>query len=234
MRFMLIAACSFACVDAPTSAEGEIDEGATRDPSNPGPSDGSGGAGDAAILWDSFPFGKRTWEYLSADGVLTYTLVVEIFGPVEPGLLDTAVYTLHYKKECFGSDPSCVTGEILRIIRWSSDPIQGVLVHGFGNLSAMQVFDPPVRIAAPDGDSGDNWTTTTAGTRWTSTYAGVENCPEAMVEEWAQCFRFDVTTDVGEGYPLAGTWWSAQGNGVAAMEISTENGQWQILDFWCD
>jgi hypothetical protein len=196
---------------------------------------GSSPPGGGTILWESFPYdGKRTWEYVSTDDALTYKLVVEIFGPGEPGLLETTVYTLHYKQDCFGNDPSCVTGEILRIIKWSSDPTHGVLVHGFGDLLAMQDFDPPIKISADDGDRGDSWTTTTGGANWTSTYVGVEACPESMVQEWPNCFRFDVTTDAGEGYPLAGTWWSAQSQGAAGLEIATETGLWQLNDFWCD
>ena len=186
-------------------------------------------------MWESVPFdGQRTWEYVSSDEALPYKLVVEIFGPGEPGLLDAIVYTLHYKQDCFLPDPACVDGEILRIIKWSSDPVRGVMVHGFGDLGAMQDFDPPIKISADDANRGDSWETVTGGATWTSTYVGIENCDVAMVQTWPECFRFEVETDAGEGYPLAGTWWSAQANGVARMEIATETGQWKLNDLWCD
>src|SRR5262245_43245092 len=187
------------------------------------------------ILWESFPYdGQRTWEYVSSGEAIPYQLVVEIFGPGEPGLLDTIVYTLHYKQDCIREDPSCIPGEILRIIKWSSDPTHGVLVHGFGDLLAMTDFDPPIQISADDASRGDFWVTETGGAKWTSTYVGVEGCDVAMDQVWPECFSFDVGTDAGEGYPLAGTWWSAQSNGVARMEIATETGQWQLNDFDCE
>jgi len=194
---------------------------------------GTGLPPGGTIVWESFPYdGQRTWEYVNDE--MTYRLVVEIFGPGEPGLLDTTVYTLHYKQDCFGNDPSCVTGEILRIMKWSSDPTKGVMVHGFGDLLAMQDFDPPIQISADDADRGDTWTTTTGGANWTSTFNGIGECQIAMDQTWPSCFIFEITTDAGEGYPLAGTWWSAQANGVATMEIATETGIWELNDFWCD
>lgn len=195
---------------------------------------GSPPTGDT-IVWESFPYdGQRTWEYVSTDEAIPYRLVVEIFGPGEPGLLDTTVYTLHYKQDCFGNDPSCVTGEILRIVKWSSDPRRGVLVHGFGDLLAMTDFDPPITISADDASRGDFWETTTGGATWTSTFTGISPCAISMDQEWPSCFTFEVETDAGEGYPLAGTWQSAQSHGVASLEVATETGRWQLNDFWCD
>lgn len=190
-------------------------------------------AGD--VIYESFPFdGERFWLYNSTDASLPYRLEVEIFPPGEPGVLDTVVYTLRYTQDCFGNDPSCVPGTILRIIQWSSDPSQGVLIHGSGTaIGAIQTYDPPIRISADSANLDDSWETKTGGATWTSTYTGIDSCGLAMPLEW-DCFTFEVTTDAGEGYPIAGKWWSARANGVATMEIATETGRWELGDLDCE
>jgi hypothetical protein len=184
--------------------------------------------------WDTFPFdGERTWSYNSSDDAVPYRLEVEIFGPGEPGLEDQNVYTLHYKQDCFREDPSCVTGDVLRIIKWSSDPVAGVLIHGYDTGDGMQELDPPLKLSADDVAVGDSWETVTGGSTWTSTYTGIEGCDVAMPVTWDTCLTFDVSTDAGEGYPIAGTWWSTKANGVARMEIATEVGQWRLAQLEC-
>jgi hypothetical protein len=137
-------------------------------------------------------------------------------------------------KDCVRDDPACATGDVLRILRWSSNPVWGVLVHGYGDLNAIRELDPPLKLSADDVAAGSSWTTTTGGETWTSTYLGLtHNCPDDRPDTSDTCLMFDVSTDIGSSNPIAGKWWSTWVDGVVAMELETENGRWALADLDC-
>jgi hypothetical protein len=184
-----------------------------------------------------FPFDcERTWEYTSTDTTLAYKLVALSDTPPEKdGALN--VYTLRYTSECFGADPECVDGEVLRKIQWSSTTGEGVLIHGFAlGEGAITKLDPPVQLGlasmekALDPEApgpGSFAETTTGGATWTSVMVEIESCPVRMSVDWDDCYVFELSTDGGDGIPLAGTYWAIGGQGVVAFEVAGDTGQWQ-------
>jgi hypothetical protein len=190
------------------------------------------------VTYELFPFDcERTWEFTSTDTTLAYKLAAVSDTPPEPTGDGTNVYTLRYVTQCLGADPDCVDGDVDRKIQWSSTVGDGVHVHGFAlGDEAITKFDPPMQLAlenmkkALDPENpgpGEFAETITNGATWRSVLTAIEACPVKMAVDWDECYRFEVTTDGGDGIPVAGTWWAIAGQGVVAFEVAGDSGQWQ-------
>ncbi len=187
-----------------------------------------------APVWKTFPFdGLREWEFTNTDTTLPYKLIAS--SDQEPEFRDGAnLYLVDYWTRCLGTDPNCVDGESLRTIQWSSDTQSGTFIHGYSvGSGAFADLDPPLQVTADVMDRDDVVETTTGGATWTSTFLGEEICPAQLADDW-QCSVFEITTDTGDGYPLAGKYWQVMGTGFTAMEIATETGQWQLSSYACE
>ena len=75
--------------------------------------------------------------------------------------------------------------------------------------------------------------TTTGGVQWSSTMLGIEPCPIRLNAAWDECGVFELLADGFDGYPIAGRYWAATANGVAAFQLEGEGGQWQLSDLDC-
>lgn len=189
---------------------------------------------DGSPVWSMFPFdGERSWTYISTDQTLAYKLVAWSSG--EPELKGGKnIYTVEYSTNCFGADPECVEGEILRKVKWSSDVSDGVFIHAYAlGSDAFTDLDPPVQLTPDDMKKGDVIETTSNGATWSSTMNGISECPVSLSAAWDECGEFALTTDAGDGYPIAGTYWATVSNGTAALELATETGVWQLSDLDC-
>lgn len=190
------------------------------------------------VTYELFPFDcARTWEFTSTDTSLAYKLVATSDTPPETLQDGTNVYTVQYATDCLGSDPECVDGEVIRKIQWSSTVGDGVYLHGYAiGDGAITKFDPPLQLALenmtkvvdPENPGPTEFAETiTNGATWTSVLAEIEACPVKMSVDWDECYRFDVTTDGGDGAPIAGSWWAIGGQGVVAFEVAGDTGAWQ-------
>lgn len=199
----------------------------------PGPAPGYPGV----ATYELFPFDcERTWEFTSTDTTVPYKLVAVSDTPPE-AVADTNVYTVRYSADCFGASCAYADGEVLRKIQWSSTISDGVHIHGFAlGEGAIQKFDPPIQLATeymkkvvdPENPGPNEFAeTVTGGATWTSVLTAIEHCPVAMSVDWDECYRFELSTDGGDGVPVAGTYWAIGGQGVVAMEVAGDSGQWQ-------
>jgi hypothetical protein len=164
-------------------------------------------------VWELFPFdGQRTWTYTSTDAAVGYRLVATSTGEGED-LGDATGYRVRYDSDA---------GDALFELVWSSDTVDGVRVHEIDGVAQ----DPPVVVATDDMNRDD---AVTSGA-WTSTFDGFVQCPIAMAADWPECGELVVA---GEG-SLAGTWWAARGNGVAAFEPAGGSGRWELSSAACE
>ncbi|MEQ1508069.1 MAG: hypothetical protein ABMB14_37920 [Myxococcota bacterium] len=184
-------------------------------------------------VWQMFPFdGERTWDYINTDTTLPHKLIgTSVLEPEVIGGVN--VYTVQYVKECVGADPACVEGELVRKIRWSSTVSDGVFIHGYDIGAGIVDLVPPVQVTEDTMERGDVLETESGGIVWSSTMNGIEQCPIKMTADWPECGSFTIAADVGDGYPVAGDLWATKGNGIAAMQLATETGQWQLSDVDC-
>lgn len=191
-----------------------------------------------ASTYELFPYDcERTWEFTSTDTALAYKLVAVSDTPPDTLEDGTNVYTLRYVKQCLGADPTCVDGDVVRKIQWSSRIGRGVFVHGYAEGDgAVTPFEPPLQIALanmkkaldPENPTtGEFAETVTNGATWTSVLLTIEACPVDMAVDWDECYVFEVSTDGGDGAPLAGTWWAIGGQGVVAFDVAGDTGQWR-------
>jgi hypothetical protein len=141
---------------------------------------------------------------------------------------------VEYWTDCAGADPECVTGEVLRRVKWSSDVLDGIFIHAYDDGDGYIDLEPPLHFAEKEMERNDAVETETAGASWTSTFRGIEECPIQLVASWPECAKMELTTSDGDGYPLAGTYWLTAGNGTAALQLATDNGQWQLSNLECE
>jgi hypothetical protein len=185
-------------------------------------------------VWEMLPFdGQRTWEYTSTDLELPYRLVASsVLEPEKKG--DKNIYSVEYWTDCAGADPECVTGEVLRRVKWSSDVLDGIFIHAYDDGNGYIDLDPPLHFAEKEMLRDEAVETETAGALWTSTFRGIEECPIKLTASWPECGKMELTVSDGDGYPLAGSYWLTAGNGTASLQLATEEGQWQLSSVDCE
>ena len=186
------------------------------------------------VMSGLFPYdGDRTWEYISTDQELPYKLIATTVGSERHD--GRNVYTVQYAKECLASDPTCVTGEVLRTVRWSSTSGDGVHIWGYtlGGSNPVE-FDPPVQVALDTMKRDDVAETRVDGADWTSTMLGTDICPIAFTANWDECGVLRIETTATDGYPITGTYYAARRNNLAAIELEGDTGRWELSDFDCE
>jgi hypothetical protein len=173
-----------------------------------------------------FPLdGDREWQYLNDNEGVEHPIRVEKLST--PRMVDTiAVYTLEYYNE--------ETGDIVRSVDWSSDSINGVLIHAYTHYEAGEdpvEFDPPIQFADDEMAPGASVVTETGGYTFTSTLEGSEPCPNHYVPDWDECLR--MTLDDGDGDDsagalVAGEYWLVPSFGTAWFRMTPDSDNWRL------
>ena len=187
-------------------------------------------------VWDNFPFdGSRTWEFVNTDATVPYKLVAHSDGIPDEAFEGHNVYPVTYSTDCVTGD---CEDELLRTIWWSSDIVDGVLIHAYEEGSWSPTYEPPLRLSPPDSTFDTPIETITDGFEWTSRLEAFEHCPVHMNTDWGpDCARFVVEDGDDEAWTnegLTGTWWAIKGVGVVAFELEGETGRWQLSGFECE
>jgi hypothetical protein len=179
-------------------------------------------------VWESYPFdGQRSWTYRSEDPSVAYELVASSSG--EPVVVDGVnTYLVETHQRCLAAGTDCEDG-LLYTTTWSSQHELGVHVHAVDG----QPFEPPIQLSIDAPGPGQRVETEVDGQRWSSELGRTEPCPVVLDANWHECLVLEVQTD-GEGFPVAGRWWSAPGNGVAAFLRAGEQHVWQLSALSCE
>ena len=203
------------------------------------------------LMYELFPFdGIRTWEFISTDEELAYSLV----GTMREQDPDAKVpkdgatlYTIDYTKNCRGADAGCTTGEVLRSITWSSHIEEGVRIHDFEDANGLVEYNPPIVVATAKMERDDVAETKADGYTWSSTLKATEACSVQMNVDWPDCVHF--TLDDGDGDDttnpgLVGDYWAIAGFNVVTFQLVSdivivdeeEVGQWELVghDYICE
>jgi len=160
-------------------------------------------------IYEYFPLdGERTWTYVPEDsddeGETVWQLEVEKVFPTETQG-NTEIITLEYSKE---------GDALLFSVQWSSDSVDGVLIHGYTDeeTGAAVTYDPPVVFGDYQMTKGESVTSQGDGVTFTSTFQGVESCQNYWTTDEWECLHFvldDGDSDDEAGLPFAGEWWIA-------------------------
>lgn len=176
--------------------------------------------------------GHNTYEYVALDGTRTWKYTNESMGfdmvveKIDTQKIDNVeIITLEYSK----FDPQ----ELLGSIKWSSDSLEGILIHGYETTNGGMDFEEPVLIAEYRMVPGEIVTTTTDGVTFTSTFEGVETCPNDWItdgDDW-NCLKFTVEDDgAASTFPFVGEWWFA--NTWGASRFVSPNGPFGSSSPW--
>ena len=166
--------------------------------------------------------GVRSWQYQN-DGA-SFDMVVEKTATNSVDGLDIVTYT-YSKKEPV---------ESLATIDWSSDSLNGILIHGYTltNQGGME-FEEPVMLADYKMIPGESVETTTDGITFTSTFIAMEQCPNNWIDEantW-DCLKFEISSDSSSGsFPFVGEWWLA--NTWGPSRFITPDGTFGSSNTW--
>jgi len=202
------------------------------------------------LMYEYFPFdGIRTWEFISTDEDLPHTMVATMREPDPDAKAPKDginLYTIDYSKHCRGADGSCIEGDLIRTITWSSDLEDGVRIHDYEDATTGLIeFNPPILIAPEKMERDETAVTDTGGFTWTSTLIATETCPVHMNVDWTDCIHFsldDGDGDINTNPGLVGDYWAIVGYNVVAVELAAEVsmvdgeevGQWQLSDHDCE
>jgi hypothetical protein len=166
--------------------------------------------------------GNRSWRYEN-DGS-SFDLSIE---KTNAELFDgTEIVTISYAKY----EPV----ESLASIDWSSDSLNGILIHGYTitNEGGME-FEIPIVFAQTRMLPGESNETTTDGITFTSTFVALEQCPNNWVDEnniW-DCLKFEVSSDGSStNFPFIGEWWLA--NTWGPSRFITPDGSFGSSNTW--
>ena len=177
-------------------------------------------------MHNQFPLdGDREWQYLNdAEGVEHPLRVEKISTPRQVDNMN--VYTLEYYNE--------ETGDIIRSVDWSSDSINGVLIHGYTDFEGggePVALDPPLVFADDEMAPGASVVTETGGYTFTSTLEFSEACPNHYVPDWEDCLK--MTLDDGDGDDtvgalVAGEYWLVPSYGTAWFRMTPDSDNWGL------
>ncbi|MCB9761876.1 MAG: hypothetical protein H6739_18750 [Alphaproteobacteria bacterium] len=170
---------------------------------------------------DAFPVdGERAWVFV--NDAKPYDLRVEMSSAADRvGEVDVHTF------EFYDND----LGDLLMTMRWSSDTIHGVLLHGYetvaeeptgqggddtggddtgdtgdgarGPLEAV-TYDPPIQFVDRKMIVGESVETETGGATWTSTFLAQEDCPNHLLSGDLAPSCYKIGLDDGDGDPMVG------------------------------
>lgn len=198
------------------------------------------------VLWQHFPFdGNRTWEYISSDLEVTYKLAgtTREDDPDPEVSEDFNIYHVDFATKCVAADPSCVDGELVRTIAFSSDVTNGTLIHKFQQGSLDITYEPPLVLAPDDTAVGEVYETITDGQKWSTTLVGFETC-EGIVHMQGADFAAsncsahltladgDANVDTNQG--LTGEYWVAKGLGIIGIKLEGDEATWGLSKLECE
>jgi hypothetical protein len=164
--------------------------------------------------------GEREWSFSS--GSEDWRLRAEMQTPHdEDG--STTIATIQYTR--------VETDELLYTIAWSSDSSDGIRVHSFTNVQTGDggAFSPPVVIADPVMEIGDEIRTSYGDFDVVSVLEAYEACPNHWSADW-DCVRLAVSTDRPEAPPFIGTWWLANTWGPSWFQPPGLEEPWILTD----
>ena len=172
---------------------------------------------------------QREWRYHNDDETVEWQLLVEkastqIIGDYEVVILEHSSYD---------------TGDLLLSVHWSSDSVNGILVHGYQDIADGHEevwFDTPVVLAQDEMSPGESVTTDTDGYVFTSTFVEVTGCGTVWASAWADenCLHFSIDDDDGletTNGEFTGEYWLVTRYGTAWMNLGYyEGANWNLAD----
>jgi hypothetical protein len=168
--------------------------------------------------------GDRTWKYVQDDDSLAWRMEVDKANT--PRMVgDTAIYTFEYSI----FDPS----ELLYSIDWSTDSVDGIVIHGFAVEGGESVsFATPVVISEPQMAPGEQIATATDGYSFTSTFTSTATCPNDWVTDDWDCLHFTISdgTDDTSSPPFVGDWWFAADWGTSRFNVPGYTSDWVLSE----
>jgi hypothetical protein len=179
-------------------------------------------------IFEHFPMdGHRSWEYASDDVSIEHKLEVRMNDePIQVG--DTLIHEFQHFNQA--------TGEMLGAVQWSSDSVDGVMIHGYqttGPSGEVVNFDDPVVFADASMAPDESVTSSAGGWDFTSTFESVEGCANHWVgDDWDSCLRFHLDDGDGDdatGAIFAGDYWLVPRYGIAWQATSGDSDTWVLV-----
>ena len=195
---------------------------------------------------DHFPLdGQRDWRY--SNSAYSYNLDVTMADDMEVKD-DLIIRTFEYYSEA--------NGNLLWDTEFSSDTINGVLIHSYtvysedggggdtgdtgagGDTGARgpeesMTFDPPLVLTDDQMVPQETVTTDTGGISWTATFHSQQECPNDWIsgENTWRCLYVELSDGDGDdtiGPKIAGHYWIAPRYGMSWFQQSGDSDKWVL------
>ena len=167
--------------------------------------------------------GQRDWTYTNeetsnSEDTASSSWNINVIKILEEQADMTKLATLEYKETT--EDEEEIS---LFKITWSSDSMDGIVIHGYELAGEDAVIiEPPIQIAEPQGYPENSIETSTNIGDFTTTFQGIEACPNRWVSEdddpW-ECAHLIIEGPAGA--PFIGDWWTANTWGVSIFNLSS-------------
>ena len=169
--------------------------------------------------------GQRSWSYANEESINSEdtgtssswnTDVVKIS---EERVDNMDLATLEYQEDSGSGEE----GTPLFRVTWSSDSMNGIIIHGYEIIGEEPVvLDPHVQITTAQSFTESTIETSTNVGDFTATFEGIEVCPNRWVSEndepW-ECAHLNIQGP--DSAPFIGDWWTANTWGTSIFNLSS-------------
>lgn len=168
--------------------------------------------------------GNRSWKYVQEDGSVEWRMEVEKVSPA----IETDDFTIHTFE--YGIyDPA----ELLYSIEWSTDALNGIMIHGFAVEGGESVaFSAPLQISEGQMAPGEILEQSVDGYAFVSTFVARETCPNEWVTDDWECLHFTISDGVDDSSspPFVGDWWFAADWGASRFNLPSYTSDWVLSE----
>ncbi len=178
---------------------------------------------------DYFPLdgAARVASYRSASGAMDWTLELQ---KADTSTVDgIEVVTLEYF--------DATSSDLLWQVRWSSDAIHGVRIHGFTDVQGQDevVFDTPV-VLIERGVQSEPVVTETNGFTFTASAGSHDGCETFWMPAWSDESCLVVSLSDADGLPgthgvITGEYRLVPSYGPAWLDLDAYDDAWWMSDF---
>ena len=113
-------------------------------------------------------------------------------------------------------------------IKWSSDSVNGIQIHGYTLSDASWVnFSQPLQIVERQSEPYASIGNTVDGHFYTSTFETYEACPNLWTENW-NCMKVVISSEEPNAAPFLGTWHWATEYGTSLFKPEGAEHPWKL------
>ncbi len=180
-------------------------------------SNDSGHTDSGYLASDHFPLSPAVWTYVNESE----DFMIEASVVSTETVSGTEVATFEYVNVDEGNT-------LLFNIKWSSDSVNGIQIHGYTLSDASWVnFSQPLQIVERLVELNSSVESSVDGYAYSASFEAYENCPNLWTVDW-NCMKVVITSEEPNAAPFLGTWHWAAEFGTSLFKPEGAEHPWQL------